>query len=59
LDCIDINEDDIVIEGGVFDGITSLKIAEYLNSGKLYAFDPLIDKEKNEFTTVTNGFTGY
>ena len=51
LDCIDINEDDIVIEGGVFDGITSLKIAEYLNSGKLYAFDPLIDNEKNELFT--------
>ncbi|RXI31880.1 hypothetical protein CP962_03610 [Arcobacter ellisii] len=49
LDCIKINKSDIVIEGGVFDGITSLKIADYLGSdGKLYAFDPLISNEKNE-----------
>ena len=48
LDCIKIENDDIIIEGGIFDGITSLKIAKYLTNGKLYAFDPLIDNEKNE-----------
>lgn len=46
LDCIKIGNDDIIIEGGIFDGITSLKIAKYLTNGKLYAFDPLIDNEK-------------
>jgi FkbM family methyltransferase len=48
LDCIKIEESDIIIEGGVFDGITSLKMANYLGAGKLYAFDPLISHEKNE-----------
>lgn len=48
LDCVTVNKDDIVIEGGVFDGITTLKISAQLDSGKIYAFDPLIDNEKKE-----------
>lgn len=48
LDCIKIENNDIIIEGGIFDGITSLKIAKYLVDGKIYAFDPLIDNQKNE-----------
>lgn len=48
LDCIKIHNNDIVIEGGVFDGITSLKIADKLTNGRLYGFDPLIANEKDE-----------
>lgn len=48
LDCVEIEKNDIVIEGGVFDGITSLEIAKHLVDGKIYAFDPLIDNEKDE-----------
>lgn len=47
LDCFQVDKNDIVIEGGIFDGTTSLKIANYLVDGKLYAFDPLISNEKN------------
>ena len=43
LDLLTINSDDIVIEGGVFDGLTTQRIASKLgHNGKLYGFDPLI-----------------
>lgn len=48
LDCIKIDKNDTVIEGGIFDGITTLKIAKHLINGKIYGFDPLISNEKEE-----------
>lgn len=48
LDCVNINNNDNIIEGGIFDGITSSKIAKYLQDWIVYAFDPLSENEKYE-----------
>jgi FkbM family methyltransferase len=55
LDYISLSEEDVVIEGGVFDGLTTAQFAERVGKGgKVYGFDPLGTKFTNERISLSN-----